>query len=369
MLSGYFFFEDTWELLRCLAKTDLSFVGALSNYTKARVTLARADIETLDCGHLKTLYASRRHLAATRHFNSLSIDDYFVRKRSSDYKKIAAEANWLRTIPIELQPFSARIVEADEEELPGEYLTLYASYPTVAELYLAQSSRLVWRQVMNSCVDYLTRAYKFSIPGKVSPFKWLVIDKLNERLRDYPRFLPSSNEPLRINGESIGTLESIVKKLEAVVAAAPEHPLCVMHGDFCFSNMLFDLRSDRIMLIDPRGIVDGEITIYGDIRYDIAKLGHSVLGRYDQIMADGLRASGLGNDLRLEIPADPRRDWLDEMFLSKQVEGLSFDSPEVKAAVVSLFLSMIPLHAEDSARQWTLFSNGLRLFAQFNLHR
>jgi hypothetical protein len=138
-----------------------------------------------------------------------------------------------------------------------------------------------------------------------------------------------------------------------------------MHGDFCFSNMLFDLRTDRIVLIDPRGLIGKEATIYGDVRYDVAKLGHSIVGRYDQIMVEGLRAGGSGAELTLEIPADRRRDWLEEMFLAARVADLSFDSAEVKAAVVSLFLSMIPLHAEDPARQTVLFANGLRLFSRF----
>src|SRR5690606_40930853 len=42
----------------------------------------------------------------------------------------------------------------------------------------------------------------------------------------------------------------------------------IMHGDFCFSNILFDSRSNRIKLIDPRGInANGEISIYGDQKY------------------------------------------------------------------------------------------------------
>ena len=365
MLSGYFFFEDTWEFLRCLMRQDFSFVRAINDYAQLRAVHVFRGLETLDCGHLKTLYASRRQLAATRHFNSLGIDNYFVRKRSSDHRKIAAEANWLRSIPSELQPFSARLIEDDSRSSPGEYCTLYSTYPTVAELYLAQSSRMVWRRVLDSCIEFLTRAYRHRAPGKESPFKWLVIDKLHERLREYPGFLPSLREPLRINGQSVGTLESIVNHLEAVISAAPELPSCVMHGDFCFSNMLFDLRTDCIVLIDPRGLIGDEVTIYGDIRYDIAKLGHSVLGRYDQIMTEGLRAGGSGADLTLEIPGDRRRDSLEEMFLAAQVADLDFDAVEVKAALVSLFFSMIPLHAEDPARQTALFANGLRLFKAY----
>mgnify|MGYP000497494463 CR=1 FL=1 len=120
------------------------------------------------------------------------------------------------------------------------------------------------------------------------------------------------------------------------------------------------------MLIDPRGLIGDEVTIYGDVRYDIAKLGHSIWGRYDQIMAEGLRAGGLGANFELEIPVDRRRGWLEEMFFAGNVAGVSFNSPEIKAAIISLFLSMVPLHAEDESRQRTLLANGLRLFNELN---
>ena len=309
-----------------------------------------------------------RQLAATRHFNSLGIDDYFVRKRSSDHRKIDAEANWLRSVPSELQPFTARLIEDDQGKSPGEYCTLYSSYPTVAELYLAQSSRLVWRRVLDSCLDFLDRAYRHTALDRVSPFKWLVIDKLHERLQEYPGFLPSMREPLRINGEDVGSLESNLDHLEAVVSMAPELPSCVMHGDFCFSNILFDLRADRIVLIDPRGLVGDETTLYGDVRYDIAKLGHSILGRYDQIMGEHLVAEQPGNaSFELQVPNDPLRDWLEAQFLASQIAEVPFNAATIQAAIVSLFLSMIPLHQESQSRQATLFANALRLYER-NFH-
>ena len=60
----------------------------------------------------------------------------------------------------------------------------------------------------------------------------------------------------------------------------------ILHGDFCFSNILYDSRSQKIKVIDPRGInYNKEMTIYGDQKYDFAKLTHSLIGLYDFIMA------------------------------------------------------------------------------------
>ena len=59
---------------------------------------------------------------------------------------------------------------------------------------------------------------------------------------------------------------------------------CIMHGDFCFSNILFDLNNLIIKLIDPRGSF-GVPSIFGDPRYDVAKLRHSAVGLYDFIVS------------------------------------------------------------------------------------
>jgi Ser/Thr protein kinase RdoA (MazF antagonist) len=45
----------------------------------------------------------------------------------------------------------------------------------------------------------------------------------------------------------------------------------IIHGDLFFGNMLYDVNSETLKILDPRGNfgIDG---IYGDIRYDIAKI-------------------------------------------------------------------------------------------------
>lgn len=365
ILSGYFSFAEPWRFVKCLVAQRFSFTGALNKYCCEVKVEAFSQLEALDCGHLKTFYSSRQRLAASRHFNSLAMERGIVRKTSTDTIKIDAEANWLRSLPLELQPFTIRLIESFEAPKTGEYNTLYSNFPTVSELYLARTPRLVWTRIIDSCLEYLDRASKHIAPEVASPFSWLVIGKLRERLLEYPDHLPSDDRLLVINNQEIGTLADIVGYLAEIVEVHESRPACIMHGDFCFSNMLFDLRSDRIQLIDPRGMIQGRATLYGDIRYDIAKLGHSIVGRYDQILGEKIRSNVSGSSFHLTIPADEERDWLTEIFFESSVGTERFDSPAVKAAMVSLFLSMIPLHSEDPERQQALFANGLRLFANF----
>jgi len=136
-----------------------------------------------------------------------------------------------------------------------------------------------------------------------------------------------------------------------------------MHGDFCFSNILFSFRTDRVRLIDPRGMDDrGGFSLHGDRRYDLAKLMHSVCGRYDLIMAGQHSGGRVGAQaFELSFPADPRRAGIEAMSASLRMGGVRLGSQVVWAAMTSLFLSMPPLHGDRPDRQGTFIANALRL--------
>ena len=59
----------------------------------------------------------------------------------------------------------------------------------------------------------------------------------------------------------------------------------IIHGDLCFANIMVDENYSFIKVIDPRGKF-GNFDVYGDFRYELAKLFHSVDGKYDFIIKD-----------------------------------------------------------------------------------
>src|SRR5699024_6250012 len=89
----------------------------------------------------------------------------------------------------------------------------------------------------------------------------------------------------KLNGYVLPSVLDIAQKCIKAVRNQPVIP-GVFHGDFCFSNILYDSRGDRIKVLDPRGVSGSNESIYGDLRYDIAKLSHSVIGMYDHIIAE-----------------------------------------------------------------------------------
>lgn len=112
-----------------------------------------------------------------------------------------------------------------------------------------------------------------------------------------------SKPVFKINGKTcrnpfcdIKSFEDIMKKnlLENIVYT-------VIHGDCTFSNTLVD-EKNQVWFIDPRGTF-GKTKIYGDPRYDWAKLYYSAVGNYDKINSKEFSVD-LSKDIKIEIKSN-----------------------------------------------------------------
>jgi hypothetical protein len=135
----------------------------------------------------------------------------------------------------------------------------------------------------------------------------------------------------------------------------------IVHGDLCFSNVLYDVRNGICKLLDPRGSFGSE-EIHGDPRYDIAKLYHSVRGLYDAIVADLFTVTRSGDAITLSVALPPRHADILQAFESTFFADGAFDKREITLITACLFASMIPLHADAPQRQLAFYATALQLF-------
>ena len=195
----------------------------------------------------------------------------------------------------------------------------------------------------------------------------LAADKTLVRLEDFARATDFPiDAPLSLAGAARPSLVQIAERLAPAYDLASGRPETLMHGDLCFSNLLYDSRVRRIKAIDPRGLVGDRPTIYGDLRYDLAKLAHSIVGRYDQIVAGRCRSTVDGRDYHLEFEAIACQAWLEDALSDLVVDGVGGLSTPVRAVTCGLFLSMLPLHADRPDRQAAFIANALRLFGNLD---
>ncbi|CAN5465975.1 hypothetical protein BH10PSE5_BH10PSE5_12310 [soil metagenome] len=363
--TGYFAFASSLDLLRSLTRMRGDFIGGVNHYLAGHVVALVPAAGWLDFGHLQTFFQSRLAVTTARAFNTVRIDGLTARKSSADQAKIWAETHWLQEAPPAIQVYCGRLLGFGSEDGRVFYETEYEFLPVLSELFVHGAvGRKPWLRILQSCEAFLATCSEHKGPGS-DALKLLVADKTQGRLETFARdtgFL--IDQPLSLAGRPMPSLRAISEAL--VPAYGQERRECVLHGDFCFSNILYDSRVRRIKAIDPRGLVGTKPTIYGDPRYDLAKLAHSVVGRYDQIIAGRCAVSVDGSDYAIAFEEIACQPWLEAGLGDLNIDGVAGLSSEVRAIMVSLFLSMIPLHADRPDRQRAFVGNALRLYADLD---
>ena len=315
---------------------------------------------------------NEQRITAPRSFNNIQIDPYRgTLKKTSDDPGIKDEREWYQELPKELSWIHPRIFEYYENGFLMEYL----DYPTAHMLYMDKvADRYDWFEIFSQ-VKMIQRIMiaASNIPVTAEESLELAKAMYEEKLKDRVRkvatddfFKPLMTGDVEINGQkyiSLWELAEIVgryARLEAMTE--PMEQVALIHGDIHLGNMLVSNGGKSVKLIDPRGRF-GESKRYGDPRYDLAKLMHSVEGGYDLIIEDDFKIEY--DWTKRKIKYRFRRD------LTRQNAALAFsvvygkeivkDWKLLKLIEAGLFLSMIPLHTENRYRQLMMMVRGYEL--------
>lgn len=367
VVCGFFRFADPTLLGEMLMRHRSHFIAALNGYHAERSLAPLPIAEWLDFGHLQLYFQSKSRMTTQRAFNNLAADARSIAKSSDDAVKMNAEASWFEAIPAPLRVFAPQFLGRTEhtDGRPGGYGLEYLYLSTLSELFVFGRLPLFgWSRIFARCDEFLSLCARYhpETPPERGP------DYLAKSAKRIDAFARASGVSLdeegRINGRPVPSLARILELAESCIASPEPDEYGILHGDFCFSNVLFDFRSNRVRVIDPRGLTfDGEPSIHGDRRYDLAKLSHSVIGRYDQIVAGRYRLARAGPlDFSLALPATQRLRDLESEYRRSSFGGMRAGDRQDLAMVVMLFASMLPLHADSPARQEALLANALRLF-------
>ncbi len=103
---------------------------------------------------------------------------------------------------------------------------------------------------------------------------------------------PYAQEPeITVNGKVCRNVffhkQELEKQLDGMMTDCKN--FCLIHGDCTFSNLLLREHEEPVF-IDPRGYF-GHTKLYGDARYDWAKLYYSIVGNYDRLNAGDFQLS------------------------------------------------------------------------------
>lgn len=328
-----------------------------------------------DFGHLDTFHASRMDLLGTRNFNSLSTDSTtgFVRKSSLDAEKLDRELEWFESIPPHLQHIAPRI-QRRSGDADGTYAVEYQPVVSCGEaLTMGNLDDGYWSGVRRSLEVTLARLHDLRLKAPIPALarrlnNELVVVKYQKRLDAIRKdsllsaFLKSTT---KVNDRDFGALDPILDELgECLAAHYSSSDWTMIHGDLFFGNILFDRRTSKVVLIDPRGRTGGA-PIGGDALYDFAKLSQSIRGTYDFYAADlfSIRTSNstVCVDTICNESAATTLERLD-LWFAELLESQNIDSHLLTLLEASLLVSATPLHPESGSRQMALLSRGIERF-------
>lgn len=378
VVCGYFNFSDP-EVLK-LACKEQSIVELLQSYNKKRPLSLREAEEWFDFGHLPLLFQSKKNIQVKRVFNELIYEDHMVIKRSKDTAKMRAEAHWYENLPIPLRLHVPRYGGRREQNYKAGYGVEYLYAPLLSDLSVFGALPFSsWLEIISACFEFIEKCHSIK-PPRGTPeaseefaahfFQSIVVDKTWARLERYCHGSGISiKDRIEINGSLQPPLNEIIENmLDRISKTKPKH-VRFWHGDLFFGNLFYDFTARRVMCIDPRGsLASGEFCLYGDLRYDIAKLAHSVIGQYDSILlgrSNFLEISS--NHWQFHIESNDESRYLEQALFAFAEKKCGVKRYELLALTALLFFSMLPLHDDHPEMQKKFLANGLMLAARCEL--
>jgi len=280
-IAGYFSFINKSFL------ADVPQSGSLVSTWMKSKSLLFDDILWLDSVHeigtCDSLHAFESLKEKSRFFNSVVRNGNKLTKISIDkkYKSLLErESRWyddIKKISTSINTPSHQYVK-EEDKLILEYIDGTCPSKLIGEERLC---------ALESACRELTSIHQIKKEPDNRLLDLMYMKKTLDRVQPYHRLLSQYHEEfVKINEilyqnpfcEAGGSMREYKKALLGLKCDF----FTPIHGDPTFSNMIWD--GEGVWLIDPRGSFGGEeYSLYGDPRYDWAKLYYSAIDNYDEI--------------------------------------------------------------------------------------
>ena len=367
-LVGCYFFNN-FKLLKSTLesfseKDDLE-ISSIIEKIKEKEEFDSVNVEKwYDVGHLENYFSTKQFVLKTRYFNTLQFHDQgeSVVKTSTNNEKLINEINWYKSVPKDLENLIPKVLDSSTGNHP--FLKLeYIKNPTLSELWLySEFSIDFWKTVITDLFGIIQRFKNHKEQVSRQEYNSMYFEKTSDRIYElietdifFKKIL--DEDFVFINNKKLKNWNLLKKEIkERIDGMYNDEDNCLIHGDLYFANILYDTEDKNFKLIDPRGRWGNSIA--GDIKYDIAKIRHSVVGGFDTITNGLYSVKQLKNNeieykifksknyqvVNKELDEQIERNW--ELDYIKMIEGL-------------LFISMLPLHSDNLERQLTFFCIGI----------
>ena len=367
-LVGVYFFSSV-KILKNISKKYLyhkkiEISSLLEEYKKINKIIVKIESNWYDVGHKNNYFSSKKELLQSRFFNYLELDkkNGIVTKKSQNIQKLKNEINWYNLIPNQIKIRTPRIISSKINKNPNLVME-HIDFSTLTEIWLyGNISYKNWQSILDDLKNIINTFQGYKKLVHKSDYEQIYItktlDRIQELISSNPIFKKLLNyEDVKINGklyDNWGKLsEKVFPKINKLFCKDDN---CLIHGDLCFSNILYDVPNNQYRIIDPRGKWGN--SVFGDIKYDLAKLRHSIVGGYDSINNGLFSIDQKDNSLKINILKPTQYEKISndfDLWISK-----SWNLEQIKMIEGLLFISMIPLHNEDIKKQLAFYAVGVQ---------
>lgn len=307
----------------------------------------------------------------TRAYNSFKINkDRGILSKQSNTERLNNEINYYKNIDPNSSIFFPRLISARTHVSPYIMNLEYYAYDNLGDYMVYSDFDLkFWENVVHSLNAMLSEFSKTSKVGNYKKYaKAMYIDKTekyyNHLITNFDKFSKiSKHDTLTFNGNKYLNFniiwDDIKKLIEKELLSLNE--MHVIHGDYCFSNILcgFNKKTDTYILkcVDPRGKF-GELGIYGDTLYDSAKLLHSYEGGYEYIIFDeyALTENSRLNDFNVNF-SNSNKNMIKDVF----DQNVDFDLNKSRLIQGLIFIGMCSRHYDSESRQTVMYNQGIKI--------
>lgn len=319
------------------------------------------------------------NLAGTREFGLLEEYEKLEQVKTRPFNKITVKGEILTKEPLDELGRKLAVREcawydkAREAHIEG-IPKIFDTNPLKMELihgrniYECDFSYEERKRILESLIDTLQKLHGIdSVSADSFSMKEAYFNKTMQRLSKVEYLVPLAGEKtITINGRSCRNVFHYRDELERRLDSLKSSRFPFIHGDCTFSNLMVRDNGDPV-LIDPRGYF-GFTELYGDERYDWAKLYYSLVGNYDRFnlkkfcldigghsVVDGEIIRNLKDgEVKLEIESNGWED-LEQDFFTLTCA----DEYEIKLLHAVIWLSLTTYAWQDFDSICGAFYNGL----------
>lgn len=232
-------------------------------------------------------------LEGTREFGLLEEYEKLDEVKTRPFNRITVKGNVLIKEPVDKQGEAlagrerAWYEKAQRNHISGipdiyELTPLKMEWIRGKNIYETGRNRDEKYGILSSLVDILKNLHRSgAVPADSFSMKEAYFNKTMKRLAKIEDLVPFGRERyIRVNGRICRNIFFYRNQLEHELDQLKCDHFSFIHGDCTFSNLMLRENGEPV-LIDPRGYF-GYTELYGDERYDWAKLYYSIVGNYDQ---------------------------------------------------------------------------------------